>query len=355
MTHIVRISIALLATALGSGLLLLFGHALAIEVIRRRRTPRIEAGRSALYALLSPASEDSGSQESRTVLLERLRRLSGAEQEAVIAPIARRLSPEACAPLSVIADEVGLLDRASRWCRSRRWWMRLRGARLCSSLCSTGPLMLDLMNDSHPAVRAQAADWAARSATPEVVERLLEMVDDSAALSRFAVQDALVRLGNQAVEPLASFLEKRSGPEIEPAIRVAATIPHPLFLNAAIRHAESEQPAVRACAMRLLGSIGGPEVARQLERHLEDPSADVRSAAVRALGRIGQWTRAPEMAARLRDTSWDVRRSAGLALRELGSPGVLMLRRMTTDENRFAADMALQVLDLPAGLDGIAS
>lgn len=356
MTQIVKVSIVLLATALSGGLLVLVGHALTVELVRRKREPRIAAGRDALHTLLGPELNDSSDPENRRHrLVDRLSRLSRAEKEAVFVPIAARLSPDACAPLSAIADEIGLLDLADRWCASRRWWMRLRGARLSSALCSTGPVMLRLMNDPHPAVRAEAAAWAARNGTPDVVARLLEMIDDSDAFSRFAVQDALVRLGNQAVEPLASFLERRSGPQIEPAIRVAATIPHPLFLEAAIRHAESERPAVRAWAMRLLGSIGGPEVARQLANHLDDASAEVRSAAVRALGRIGQWTRAPELAARMRDTSWDVRRSAGLALRELGSPGILMLRRMTEDENRFAADMALQVLDLPAGLDGIAS
>jgi HEAT repeat protein len=93
-------------------------------------------------------------------------------------------------------------------------------------------------------------------------------------------------------------------------------------------------------------------VARLLVEHLEDGSPDVRAAALRALGRIGHWPRAPEMADRMRDTSWDVRRAAGLALRDLGSPGILMLRRMTRDANSFASDMAMQVLDLPPGVGG---
>jgi HEAT repeat protein len=349
---IVRISLLVLEVALLAGLAILFSHAFGILLLRRRRIPRVDRGRRAVYALM-PAMAGGGSpltDAERGDLFTHLSRLSGAEQEEVIAPLARSLTPEACAPLRAIAEEIGLLDRAEAWCRSYNWSTRLRGARLNSALCSGEDVMVDLLRDRHPAVRAQAAEWAARHAAPEVVARLLEMIDDPDAFSRFAVQDALLRLGNDAVEPLARFLEQRDGPAIEPAIRVASALPHPRFLSAAIRHAGSEAAGVRVRAMNLLGSIGGSEVARLLVDRLDDEDAGVRASAVRALGRIGHWPRAPEMAARLRDTSWDVRRAAGLALRDLGSPGILVLRRMTADANSFAADMATQVLDLPPGV-----
>jgi HEAT repeat protein len=350
---IVRISLLVLEVALVGGLLILFSHALAVALLRRRRAPRVDGGRRAVYALMPAPAGGGGASltdAERCDLNAHLARLSGAEQEEVIAPLARSLTPEACAPLRAIANEIGLLDRAAAWCRSRNWSTRLRGARLNAALCAGEDVMIALLRDRHPAVRAQAAEWAARHATPDVVWRLLEMIDDPDAFSRFAVQDALLRLGNDAVEPLARFLEQRDGPAIEPAIRVASALPHPRFLAAAIRHAGSDVAAVRVRAMNLLGSIGGSEVARLLVDRLGDQDAGVRAAAVRALGRIGHWPRAPEMAARMRDTSWDVRRAAGLALRDLGSPGILMLRRMTSDANSFAADMAMQVLDLPPGV-----
>jgi HEAT repeat protein len=354
---LVRVSWLILQVALAAGLVLLFAHALAVIVVRRHRAPRVERGQRALYALLQPVAGARSplADHERARLFGHLARLSGTEQEEVLAPIAQSLTPEACEPIRSIAAEIGLLDRAMAWCRSPRWSTRLRGARLCSALCSGESAMVHLLRDRHPAVRAQAADGAARHATPDVVARLLEMIDDPDAFSRFAVQDALLRLGNDVVEPLAMFLESRDGPAIEPAIRVASATPHPRFLAAAIRHSGSDRPAVRVRAMNLLGSIGGSEVARLLVEHLEDGSSDVRAAALRALGRIGHWPRAPEMADRMRDTSWDVRRAAGLALRDLGSPGILMLRRMTSDANSFAADMAMQVLDLPPGVGGESS
>jgi len=49
----------------------------------------------------------------------------------------------------------------------------------------------------------------------------------------------------------------------------------------------------------------------------------------------------------LRDQAWVVRREAALALRAMGAPGTLLLRRALTSDDRFAADMAKQVLGLP--------
>ena len=49
---------------------------------------------------------------------------------------------------------------------------------------------------------------------------------------------------------------------------------------------------------------------------------------------------------------WLQRTQGGLALRAIGAPGTLFLRRATKSDDRFAADMAHQVLDLPAAATG---
>jgi HEAT repeat protein len=80
---------------------------------------------------------------------------------------------------------------------------------------------------------------------------------------------------------------------------------------------------------------------------LGDEDAGVRASAAEALGKLGHWPAAPSVARLLRDPAWRVRREAGLALRALGSPGQLLLRRSLADEDRFAAEMSRQILDLP--------
>jgi hypothetical protein len=64
------------------------------------------------------------------------------------------------------------------------------------------------------------------------------------------------------------------------------------------------------------------------------------------------WQAASSLANGLRDRTWRVRRESGLALRAIGAPGVLFLRRALKGDDRFAADMAQQVLDLPEAATG---
>ena len=85
---------------------------------------------------------------------------------------------------------------------------------------------------------------------------------------------------------------------------------------------------------------------------LGDNDPNVRAAAASALGRMRYWQAGAQLAERLRDQRWQVRREAGLALRGLGAAGTLFLRRAVRGDDRFAADMAEQVLELPEAAAG---
>ena len=85
---------------------------------------------------------------------------------------------------------------------------------------------------------------------------------------------------------------------------------------------------------------------------LSDSESNVRAGAASALGRMRYWQAGSLLAERLRDQRWRVRREAGIALRGLGAAGTLFLRRALKGDDRFAADMAEQVLELPEAAAG---
>jgi hypothetical protein len=102
----------------------------------------------------------------------------------------------------------------------------------------------------------------------------------------------------------------------------------------------------------VLCALGGPEAVAALTAQLADTAPDARAAAARALGALGHWPAAPRVASLLGDRGWSVRREAGLALRALGAPGELLLRRAVAGEDRFGADMARLLLELPPAPGG---
>jgi hypothetical protein len=335
--------LAMVALLEGALLLLgaaaLLGRAALVRRRERRLEPRLRHVRVAAAAgLARPGMNDAVVADARG--------LPRAWQIRLVSELARQLDGTRRRRLAEFAGALGLVALAEGWCRRRRWWWRLRGVRLLSALDAGSPAVLDLFADPRAEVRAQAAEWAAQQPGDAALGRLVELLDDPRLVCRFAVKDALLRRGKAAEEAMALHLAQPDARPLE-ALEVAAGLAGPGFLPAGLTHSRSPDAAVRARSAVLLGAIGGAHAVERLTALLGDGDASVRAAAATALGRLGHWPSAGSLSERLGDPAWAVRRAAALALRELGAPGLLLLRRGLGDPDRFARDMARQVLDLP--------
>lgn len=338
---VMLVEMALLVLAAG----FYFSHGLWLFVTQKRTLQEMTAARGSLARLLTRGVIDVEE-------IEALRRIPRAVQVAAFLEISRTLTGTGKDRLRFVAREVSLLDRARKLCESRLWTRRLRGARLLTGMDVADPIVEKLFSDPHAAVRAQAAEWATAHPSPTVITKMLEMLADPATQARFAVQDALLRMGDIVAEPLAAFLETHSGSPAEAGLRVAAALAETRFLPAALRLSGAEEAGVRMSAASLLGAIGSAASAERLTELLRDPDSRVRAAAASGLGRMQHWPAASQLAESLRDSTWRVRRDAALALRAIGAPGTLFLRRALKGDDAFAADMAEQILDLPATATG---
>jgi hypothetical protein len=330
------------AALLVSALVVIFGHALWLQRSRRRDAALLARAHAALSEMLqrSDAAPDAAPVVGALSLALRIRLFSD---------LAVSLSGGAAARLTTLASASGLTAAAERWGRSRWWWRRLRGVRLLTVIGGGTSMVPGLLDDPNPFVRAQAAEWAAAHPTPDVIQRLLGALAGGGQLFRFSAQDALGRIGRQAIDPISDFLATHRGAPTEPVLEVTVGLPDARLLPSALRSAGDAAARVRALAAALLGALGGDQAVAALMRMLADQSTTVRAAAVRALGHLGEWQAAPRIAPLLRDRTWQVRKDTGLTLRRFGAPGMLYLRRAVADADPFAADMAIQMLDLPAG------
>jgi hypothetical protein len=338
--ELLRVALWVIGVAAGAALLAIFGHGGWMTWYERRAAPRLERGRIALAAIGVRPRVDRADVALLKGLPSRL-------QVRLFAELAPSLGGSQRRHLSSLAGEVGLVAGAERLCRSRRWWRRLRGVRLLTALGGGEKVVPALFADPHPAVRAEAAEWAGQHPTPEVIGRLVELLGAPGRVGSWVVRDSLLRIGSSVVGPLAGWLETHPGAPSLPALEVAAGLADPRFAAAARLLCRSPLPAVRARAATLAGAIGGEELVETLMELLDDPDAAVRASAAAAMGRLGHWPASPRLARMLRDPAWVVRSQSALAMRRLGSPGMLLLRRALDDADRFAADIARQVLDMP--------
>lgn len=264
--------------------------------------------------------------------------------------LSRALTGDQRGHLAELANRVGITERAARQCRHRHWWKRLSGARLLTSLGSDHPIMRGLLTDPDPLVRAQAAEWAGDDPNGREIPKLLEMLGDPLGVCRFTAQESLVRIGNEAIDPLVEFFGSRGDVTPELALEVAAGIASPKLLDVTVPFASDERTEVRAMAARALGAIGGEAGLEPLVGLLHDPDPRPRAEAAKVLGIIGHWAAGPRLSELLRDRSFEVRREAGFALKAMGPPGELLLRRVADGSDSVASAMAKHALQTPGAV-----
>jgi hypothetical protein len=321
-------------------LIAIFAHGSWMGAFERWAAPRLDRGRSALAGVAIRPRVDSAD-------VAHLRQLPRRLQVRLFTELVPSVGGAQRRQLTALAAEIGLVEAAERMCADRRWWRRLRGVRLLTALGGGAKAATPLIRDRHPAVRAEAVEWAATHPTDEVVAELVPLLANPNAVGSWVLRDSLLRIGRPAVPRLVAYLETHSGREAEAALDVAAGLPDPAMAAAAHRLCGDPSPSVRARAASLAAALGGDELVARLTAMLGDPEPSVRAAAAAAIGRLGHWPSAFTVAKLLRDPAWVCRSQAALALRRLGSPGHLFLRRALGDEDRFAADIARQVLDMP--------
>jgi HEAT repeat protein len=333
--------IALIAVAVG----LYFLHGVWLLLNQKRVLRLTDSARDSLARLVTSGVVDLEQVQS-------LAKLPHGVQATAFLEVSRNLSGAGKERLRFVAQQVGLLDRARKLCENWLWTRRLRGTRILSHMDVADPIVLKLLLDRNSAVRAQAAEWAAAQPSVPVITAVLRLLADPTTQARFAVQDTLLRMGPVVAGPLATFLERNSGRAAEAGLRVAEALADARFAPAALRLSRTDDVGIRAASAKLLGAVGGAPAAERLMELMQDDASEVRAAAAQSLGRMHHWQAASLLAAGLRDSTWRVRRQSALALRALGAPGALFLRRLTKDGDRFAADMAQQILDLPPAAVG---
>lgn len=327
--------------ALLLGVLVLLAHAGWWWFYDRWSAGRLDGVRVALRASLADGDRTKGFARGFTRLPMRLQiyllgelapHLSGVEQQAL-----RRL-----------ARRAGLLAKAERMCRSPFWSRRLFGAKICVLVGHATPIRTVLLADRHPAVRAQAVEWAVHRPDPSVIDVLLQMLGDRDGRCRFAAQDTLVRIGHPAIAPLIGYLRTADHAGRLGALEVALTMADARFIEPATVLVDAAAPEVRARAVALLGALGSERGLSRITQALADEDPAVRIAALRALSGLVHWPAAAAVAALLHDGAWDVRRQAALTLRAFGPPGLLFLRRLRDSPDHVAAAVARYALDLSA-------
>lgn len=331
----------------GSGVLLAVLLALLVGQRLWRRARDARAARlQALYVpLVDAVLADAPDGEA----FARLGRAASRHRDAVAAAIIARLHLLQGAVVDRSRDVAAELGLVSYWLARlghRAWWARAEAA-LALGLVRT-PDAVDALvvalDDDHDEVRAAAVDALGRIADPRAVPALLARLANQSRHQRTRIVEALRAFGGTISAPLIAHAETAVDDRALVA-DVLALVGSADARDALLAWATGPDAATRAAAWRALAAIGLDDRAYyHALRALTDVVPEVRAGAARALGRSGRGEAAPYLAARL-DDQWEVAAQSGRALKQLGSPGLVELRkRLSHDKEGLGRDLAKQLV-----------
>lgn len=148
---------------------------------------------------------------------------------------------------------------------------------------------------------------------------LIDALGDAEPALRQDAADALVRIGDAAVEPLISILAYSDPPLCMTAAEVLGRIGSPRARQALVEALIAPAPDVRIAAAEALGEIGEPAVGPLIEALRNPFSLPLQEAAADVLSRMGEPAIGP-LIAELKDEYGEVREAAARTLGGIDDP-----------------------------------
>lgn len=263
-----------------------------------------------------------------------------------------RLSPEQRTSLAKHVRRSPWVTDALADGTSRKWWKRLKAARLLVMVCDRGDeeLVARLVTDKHAAVATAATAAIAGCASERFVCAIVEALPLRPPAVRLQQANALRSHAEVATHEVVSRLSgAATSAQLRAWVQLAEVLATPAALEAVVRHTSHPSVEIRASAARALRNCFSPAGAAAVTCMLRDEDWRVRAAAARAAGALNANEAIPLLREAMKDEAWWVRFRAGLALADLSDSGRFALEEVRRSPDPFARDMATLVSALSDG------
>lgn len=249
------------------------------------------------------------------------------------------------ATMTELFESTGLVARALRRLRSRRWWRRLSAVQRLRVMRSVQavPALMRAASDRNTHVRMAALLALAEINDERAYPLLLDALEDRATSVRMA--DILLMLGPSISAHLIERCTTTSDTHLVALyVRLLGLLQDPLASDVLMPFVDADVADLRRAAIVALGAIGDAQVVKVLRGRLTDCDAQVRMEVARALGNIGDQSGIGDLLQLLGDPARVVRYTAAHSLIRLGAAGLAALQQASQIGESGPRGIAAQVL-----------
>jgi HEAT repeat protein len=333
-----------LALAVGVGLLFCF------LILQREVMTAVAAYTRRREAALTPLIHRALSDAASVLALRlALRRGDARIVREILLHLALDLRGEEAVRIARLFRELGLLDVEIGRLRSRFRTRRVEAAATLGILRVPGTFaaLLPALADRHAQVRIAVVRALGDLGTREALGAIIPVLGDSSITVARQAQDILAERGHKVAREIRGCLRAPGGNRRGrlAAVELLGWHKAPEAARLLLDLLGDADPEMRVKAVKAAAAIGDPRFLETFHALTGDPSWEVRCHAARGLGLLGS----PESVARLRpllgDRHWWVRYHAAVALAELGAEGKTALEEARSDPDARAHDMARYILE----------
>jgi len=333
-------ALALAGAVVLLSLLLLFERTVASLVARRARHRE-----AALAPLVYEAVQEAAGPPS---VPWKLTRFDRHVVRGILLRLALDLRGDTGEAIAALYGSLGLLQADEARLRA---WSGNRRARAAVDLGLIGarqtlPALLRAIEDGDTRVR-QAAAWAVgQVADREALVVLIRLLGDPSTVVARRAQEVLAERGREIEDALLSYAGEPASREGRlRAIELLGWLRVSAGVELLLRLMNEPDLEIRVKAVKAAAAIGDPRFLEPFHHGLEDSQWEVRCQAARGLSVLGSPLSVPRLSRALRDPQWWVRFYAAVALAEVGVVGEAALTDALGGRSSPARDMARYLLE----------
>ena len=309
---------------------------MALRTLAKLRDPKVADAVLALYA----------SEKNESVRIQAIRALANQGDprglSAVLARLKKKIaSDERVEIVEVLGQWKGdeAIETLRRLLSDRDERVRVAAVKSLGYRGSDAvDLLLTQLNDSNPQLRRGAIRSLRWVDDPNIIGKLLPMLQDPVVQVRLAVIDEVQWLrGAREIEVVEPLLAKLDDADLEVRARAAAALKHfndPRAVEPLLRKLDDPDVKMRVAAAESLEKLGGAAAVEPLLQKLADPELEVRIAAVKSLGKLCDTRAVEPLLRKLDDPDVKMRVAAAASLGKLGDISAVegILRKLADPE-----------------------